>query len=251
MQVVSARDLITAALRLSMVASQNETPTDYQLQQGLYCLQEVLDSWNVDYNMIFGQTIQYFPIESQKQSYSIGPDLTNGVSPPDWIIPLRPQRIIFAVYRPLYANPNPTIDLRLKVLTSWEYMQIVTKEIASGVPSSCYLDQQYPVGNFYLWTEPNQGGFVGLVYDNYLNSTLTLDSVVNVNFPPGYLKALRYELAQNLAPEFGKPMPGDVAAVLQQIRLKITCNNLEAPWSRYDVPTGPGAYDAVTDTLYI
>lgn len=241
------RDLITGSLRLIGVAARGQTPSAYDMQNGLLALNEILNSYNVDMNMLYAQELKTFAITEQKEMYTLGPDLTGGVSPPDWIVPVRPQNLIWAAYQP--TSVNPAIDLPLKIVQAVEYAQIRAKTIGSGVPSVLYLDYTFPVGNAYLWTEPNQGGNIVLTYPALLNDTLTLDNVISTGFPPGFFMAMRWELARNLAPEYGKAMPADLSAVAMEVKRKIAINNIESPYSKYDVPNGSGgAYDAVTDT---
>ena len=87
---------------------------------------------------------------------------------------------------------------------------------------------------------------------NPLPSTLGLNDSITTNFPPAYRRLLRYELAMNIAPEYGKAMPPDIAAVVDGLRRLISSKNMDpAPWAVYEVPgAGGGAYDAITDTLW-
>lgn len=243
------RDVITASLRLIMAIDSNQTVDGSMIADGLYTAQEILDSWNTEGGMIYSQTLSTFPILAQKTVYTIGPDLTNGVNPPDFIVPNRPQNLLFASFQP--PSVSPVIDLPLKIVDSVEYAQVIAKKIGSGVPQLIYLDYTYPVGNLYLWNQPNQGGNLVLTYWNQLPSFgLTLDTVFTTTFPPGYMRLLRYEIAMNLAPEFGKPIPVDVATVADGIKRNIMINNTTSEFATYNVPTGPGVYDAVSGQLY-
>ncbi len=328
----TARDIITGALRLISVTDSNQTLDGPMVEQALYTMQEILDSWNVEGGMIYSQETLTFPILTSKQFYSIGPVQDNpgyieslnyttltstsgftAVSPilnqslttngngvnakaniivengyvidfqitnvgslyqpgdiltftqggasasiaiattaqgTDFVVPTRPQNIIFAAFQP--PSTTPTINLPLKIVTAWEYAQTRAQTIQSEVPSVLYMDNQYPVANIYLWTEPNMGGNLVLTVWNLLPSFgITLDTVIGSTFPPGYMRLLRYEIAMNIAPEYGKPIPMDVAEIAAQIKHNILVNNMDAPFSEYEIPgQAGGAYDAITDTLW-
>jgi len=328
----TVRDIITAALRLISVTDSNQTLDGPMVEQALYTMQEILDSWNVESGMIYSQETLTFPILASKQSYSIGPQVDNagaietlnfttlestsgfsGVSPvlnqalttnnqginavaniviengyvidfqivnsgslfnpgdvltytqgsatatiqvlsatpqTDFVCATRPQNIIFAAFQP--PSTTPTINLPLKIVNAWRYAQIRAQTIQSQVPSVLYMDAQYPNANIYLWTEPNQGGNLVLTVWNLLPSFgLTLDTVIGTTFPPAYMRLLRYEIAMNIAPEYGKQVPVDVAEIAAQIKHNILVNNMESPFAEYEIPgQAGGAYDAVTDTLW-
>lgn len=243
------RDIITASLRLISATDPNQTLDGQSVQDALYTAIEILDSWNVDGGMIYSQTIGTFPVLEQKQTYTIGPDLSPAFPVPDFIVPARPQNLIYAAFQP--TGVSPVIELPLKIINSVEWAQIVSKNVGSGIPTQIYLDQTFPIGNLNVWNEPNQGGNFVLQYWNQLPSfDMTLDTVFTTKFPPGYMRLLRYEIAMNIAPEYGKSMPPDVASVLSEIKRNINNNNITSEWSTYDVPVGSGAYDARSGTSW-
>lgn len=336
-QTYTLRDIITGALRLIQATDPNQTLEGWQVANGLYTTQELMDSWNIEGALIYAQTISTFPILAQKQKYTIGPQLDNpgeilsldyttltsqvgfqGTTIPnaslttngtginatanividqceggqiidiqiqnsgscynpgdllfytqgsgntsvtssiqvkdataqtDFVLPARPNYLTFAAFQP--STTTPPIDLKLDIITSAEWAEIVSKQVGSGVPTKIYFDQTFPQGNIYLWNQPNQGGNLVLTYWQPLPSFgLTLDTVFTVTYPPAYMRLLRYELAMNLAPEYGKPVPGDIATIVDGIKRNLNIANTESMRAEYDVPTGSGAYDAVSGTLY-
>jgi hypothetical protein len=245
-------DVVYGALRLISAIGEGITPSSQMINDAVYTLNEILDSWNIDGDMVWQEQIKTFPILSQKQSYSIGPiqyDINNNpIVIPDFVAS-RPVQITYAAFQP--ASTTPTINLPLKIVSAREYAMIRAQTIASQVPSVLYIDQAYPVANIYLWTEPNGGGNLVLTYWNPLPSTLALNDSITTNFPPAYRRLLRYELAMNIAPEFGKVIPPDLAGIAAGLKQLIASKNMDpAPWAQYQVPGSGGAYDAITDTIW-
>jgi hypothetical protein len=71
-----------------------------------------------------------------------------------------------------------------------------------------------------------------------------------LSLPPGYVRALRYEIALAYAAEFRANVPPQVAEQYSEIRRNMTAKNIQNPRLDYDVAAGPGVYNVLTDELY-
>jgi hypothetical protein len=114
----------------------------------------------------------------------------------------RPARIpsIGVINQPGSTQP---IELPLDMLTYEQWRDIPVKNTAGALPLRCWDDSAYPLRNLNFWPIPN----VSISFALYLWVLISQfpDLVTLFGFPPAYLKAIRYNLAVDLAAEF----PGD------------------------------------------
>ena len=70
------------------------------------------------------------------------------------------------------------------------------------MPTGIYYDPSYPDGRVYVVPVPDTALTITLVHDEAFTALASVST--SLSFPPGYERALRYALAVELAPEFGK-----------------------------------------------
>ena len=203
-------DLIASSLRLIGVLASGETPSGQEQLDGLLILQQMMDSWQAERLNIYTININEFPLVPGTQTYTLGTGGTLNMA--------RPAKIerMSVVW---LANPAQPLELPLDMVTDGGWQAVPIKLISSTLPTIVYDDGAFPFRNLSFWPIPT-------IVDNvriYSWSPLTtFDLVTDITFPPGYLKAIRYALAVDLAPEFGSAVPQEVAAqaILEKAKLK-------------------------------
>jgi hypothetical protein len=66
-------------------------------------------------------------------------------------------------------------------------------------------------------------------------------------FPPGYNKALKFNLAVEFAPEYGKQAPPEVVMIAESTKYKLKRTNLQVPKVGFEpITPGVGAFDIQT-----
>jgi hypothetical protein len=66
-------------------------------------------------------------------------------------------------------------------------------------------------------------------------------------FPPGYNKAIKFNLAVELAPEYGKQAPAEVVAIAEATKYKLKRTNLVVPKVSFEsVTPGLDSFDIET-----
>ncbi len=77
-------------------------------------------------------------------------------------------------------------------------------------------DAAYPVGLVHIYPVPN----VGITLELWVWEQLAAitDPTLAVDLPPGYLKAITYNLAVDLAPKFGRQLDPNIANVAAQCK---------------------------------
>jgi hypothetical protein len=199
---MTANDIISASLRVIGAIAPGEVPAADETADAFSILNLMLDAWNAERLMVFTIIIYEDSLTVGKQTYTFGPG-------GDFNHP-RPARIERAGIVSL-ANPAQPLELPLEMLTDFLWSQIPVKNILSALPLKVYNDGAYPMMNLNFWCIPSQTVNVRTYCWSLLSSFP--DLVTDITFPPGYLEAIKYNLASRLAPEWGRPLMPDVAAL--------------------------------------
>ena len=214
---MTAIDLISSSLRLVQVLASGEVPTNPEAQDALAILNQLIDQWNAERLTIFTIARLVFVPSVLKQAYTLGPG-------GDFNIALRPPKIQRCTVISL-NNPVQPVELPIDYLTDSQWADIPTKNVPSALPTSVWDDGGFPLRTLSYFPIPN----VLVNFGIYAWTQLTQfpDLVTDETFPPGYLKALRYNLALDLAPEYGKSTPPEVAA--QAVTSKAIIKSMNVP----------------------
>lgn len=239
MTAFTVTDLITEAFGKIGVAGQGNVINGFPLKQGLFNLNLIIDSWNVDGKMIFTETIKQFPVSNGTVSYTFGPG-------GDWDVPIRPTEIDYASF--VLTNSTPNIFLPMDILSAQEWSEIHLIQVPTSVSNKIYIDQNWPLANAYIWPQSTTAQFVRLTYWAPLNASLLATDTFSM--PPAYARGLMLNLAANLAPNYGKQMPPDLLATLASLKQQITNANFQPNRLAYDVVIGGDqTYNVLTDQV--
>lgn len=198
---MTAQDLIASSLRLiGVLASGESLPAD-MATDGLASLNDMLDSWSTNNLLIPNKVREVFSITSSKQSYTMGSS-----GSPDWSTS-RPMWIENVLIQ--QGSGQGTVEFPVEMLTKDQWSDITTKQIQSTYPIYCYVEGTYPNETINFWPVPNTTDNVVIYSAKPLASLATLTTALSL--PPGYQRAIRYSLAIELAPEYGKQIPESVA----------------------------------------
>jgi hypothetical protein len=127
-------------------------------------------------------------------------------------------------------NPGQgTIALPLERMDYSKYADIRLRTLQTDPPRAIFDDGDYPCRRLYIYPVPAFQRAVELWLWEPLFSTYDLDT--ELSLPPGYEKALTYNLTLELAPEYGKSL--DEALVSQAVESYAAIRRLN---QRTDVP---------------
>jgi len=213
---MTANDLIASALRLIGVLASGESPSQAESADALLILQQMLDSWIAERMMIFTLTITEFPLIAGQQTYTLGSGGNFNMARP-----ARIERMGIVSFN----NVAQPLELPLEMLTDQGWAAIPVKLITSSLPQMVYDDGAFPLRNLSFWCIPNVPVSVRIYAWQALSQFP--DNFTDVTFPPAYLKAIRYNLAVDLAPEFGRQVPPEVGA--QAVASKAVIKSINAP----------------------
>ena len=194
---ISALDIITSAAKKIGVVFKSEVLDDDEANDGLIALNDMLDTWSNDNLTTFAYTLENFTLTGAA-SYTIGTGGTFNTA--------RPINIVTAVVR------IGSIDYDLTPITQEQYqLDIAFKGITLQIPQLITYDNGYPLGTIKMYSIPTAGGILYLQSNKPLSNLSALTTTVDL--PPGWKRALIYNLAVDLAPEYGAEVPAQVQQI--------------------------------------
>lgn len=198
--MATAGDQINSALRLLGVLAEGETPSAATSQDALFALNQMIDSWNTERLSVFS---------TQDQVFSWLPGLrTRSLGPTGDFVGNRPILIDDATY---FRDPASNISYGIKLINQQQYDGIAVKTVTSTYPQVMWVNMEYPNITMTVYPVPTKTLEFHIVSVNELTTPANL--ATTLAFPPGYLRAFRYNLACELAPEFGMEPPPTVVRI--------------------------------------
>ena len=193
--MATAGDQINRALRLVGVLAEGETPSAAVSQDALAAMQQMIDSWNTERLSVFSTQDQVFNWPASVKSRTLGPtgDFVGN----------RPILIDDATY---FRDPGTNVSFGVKLINQQQYDGIAVKTVTSTYPQVMWVNMTYPDVELTIYPVPTRLLEWHFISVEELTQPATL--VTDLFFPPGYLRAFTYNLACEIAPEFGvEPSP--------------------------------------------
>ena len=191
----TAGDQINRALRLLGVLAEGETPSAAVSQDALTALNQMADSWNTERLSVFSTQDQVFSWPASTISRTLGPSGD--------FVGNRPILLDDATY---FRDPGTNVSFGIKLINQQQYDGIAVKTVTSTFPQVMFVNNTYPDFDIYIYPRPTRLLEWHFISVEVLTQPATL--VTEILFPPGYLRAFTYNLACEIAPEFGvEPSP--------------------------------------------
>lgn len=229
----TALNLITDVLLDMGVLADQETPTASQSVGALVKLNDLIESWNLDPQKLYGATQSILPFVANQASYTIG-------SGGDLNIP-RPNGVFAVFVRNTTATPSQQQDIPITILTEQQWADIPVKGMQGTFPYAVWFNMTNPLVTAYVTPIPIGSNYSLVIWDGNDNGTLALNTVLDL--PPGYKRALKYGLFVELAAGYQIQVPQSIASLAVTSKLSIdrqnlTINTLETSRAtRYDILT--------------
>jgi hypothetical protein len=200
MATYSAGDQINRALRLLGVMAEGETPSASVSQDALMAMNQMIDSWNTERLSVFSTIDQIVNWPVNSINATLGPSGSlvrlNGTA-------VRPILVDDATY---FRDPQTNVSYGIKLINQQQYDGIAVKTVTSTYPQVMFVNMTYPDIDIYVYPKPTRLLEFHFISVEELSQPATL--ATTLAFPPGYLRAFTYNLAMEIAPEFGvEPSP--------------------------------------------
>jgi hypothetical protein len=190
MATYTAGDQIDGALRLLGVLAEGETPSAATAQDALFTLNQMIDSWSTERLSTFNTVDQTYlwPVDI----------ITRTLGPTGDFVGARPVLLDDATY---YRDPSTNVSFGIKMINQQQYNGIAVKTVTSTYPQVMFTNMTFPNITMTIYPKPTRELEWHFISAQVLAEPATL--VTELYFPPGYMRAFRYNLACELAPEFG------------------------------------------------
>jgi hypothetical protein len=200
MATYSAGDQINRALRLLGVLAEGETTSASVSQDSLMAMNQMIDSWNTERLSVFSTIDQIVEWPVGSINATLGPSGSlvrlNGTA-------VRPILVDDATY---FRDPQTNVSYGIKLINQQQYNGIAVKTVTSTYPQVMFVNMTYPDIDIFIYPRPTRLLEFHFISVQELAEPATLATVLA--FPPGYLRAFTYNLAMEIAPEFGvEPSP--------------------------------------------
>jgi hypothetical protein len=183
---MTVQEFINSALRLIGVLDSGEQPSSTESDDAFAALNQLLSSWSTAGAPVYQVSRDAIPLTGAAQ----------------YTLASRPLKIRGA------ACVAGGISRDLAPLTAEQWVALRDKSRTGQFAQNYFYDGGWPDGIIRLWPIPLTGGTLELYSLKPLASFASLSATVS--FPPGYEQALRFALAQTLAPEYGSVLSPEV-----------------------------------------
>jgi len=215
---IAVSTLVKSSLRLIGALASGENPTPEELDDALLVLNDLYENWSTEKLSVWGSATQTFALVPGQATYTIG---TGGN---------------FNTTRPVSIDDSFTtfsgVDTPVRVTSQEEYDLIAYKSMQQPVVEQLVYVNDYPLGRITVWPVPNAAATLTLNMGRVLPATIVATDTLTG--PPGFLKAIRFCLAVELAPEFGVEAPATVIAVAADSKGDYKKTNMEEVVACYD-----------------
>ena len=192
---VTTGDLINGAMRLIGMLAEGESPSAAASADALVAMQQMIDSWSTERLSVYTTQEQVFTWPASQLSQTLGPTGD--------FIGNRPIMLDDSTY---FVDASSGISYGIKIINQQQYDGIAVKTVTSSFPQVMWINTNYPNVDLHVYPVPTRALEWHFISVDPLDQPATLSTALT--FPPGYLRAFRYNLACEIAPEFGvEPSP--------------------------------------------
>ena len=207
----TAQTLIKAALRAINVIASGETPTADEMADGREALKFMLRSWSSENIMVSAISSDTLAMTGAS-SYTIG---SGGDCDTTW-----PSEIKGAVV---------DTDYNLRIIGEAKYRSLARD--SNTIPTYLYYNPVYPLGVLY----PYGTGGASMVIDSLKALTDPATLTTSVAFQTSYDAAIKWNLALELAPEYGKEPSPLILKLAHDTKKTIQSKNAAAQMNEIDI----------------
>ena len=196
----TAGDQINGALRLIGQLAESETPSAATSADALTALNQMLDSWSSERLSVFSTQDQVFTWPASTATRTLGPtgDFVGN----------RPVLVDDSTY---FRDPSNNISFGIKLINQAQYNGIAVKTVTSTYPQVMFVNMTMSNIEMTVYPVPTKALSWHIISVTELVEPATLATTLVV--PPGYLRAFRFNLASEIAAEFGVEPPPQVQRI--------------------------------------
>lgn len=212
--MATVRQLIEGAYRLIQEVGEGMPMTAEQGRDGLAVMLDMLSSWSAEPSSIYTEARESFTLTAGQAAYTIGATGDFNTA--------RPTEILTAVIK--------DGDIVLSRLNNVSAAELAERQSDTrATPTFYWLNGGYPLVTITFNCPPPSAYTLDLFSKKTLTTYTSLADTISL--PPGYERAIRYNLARELAPEYGKDLSMEAKRIarqaLQIVKARNQSNRLE------------------------
>lgn len=223
--MATTRELLSGAHRLLGLVNSGNVLPEAVYQDNLVALNQMIDSWSTERLAVFCTQDQTYYWEAGNRIRTLGPTgdfvyiLANQSDTPivtqgdDYIgvDDATTQRPILLEDSTYFRDPTTNVSYGIKFINQLQYNNIAVKTVQSTYPQVMFVNNTFPNITLSVYPVPNRMLEFHFISVQPLANPTTLET--DLAFPPGYLRAFRYNLALELAPEFNVEPSAEVRRI--------------------------------------
>ena len=196
--MATAGELITGSLRLIGILGEGEAANSDTANDALTAMNQMIDSWSTERLSIYATQDQQFTWPASTISRTLGPT--------GQLVGVRPILLEDSTY---FKVNN--LSYSIQQINQEQYSGIALKTATSTYPQVMFVNMDMPNITVYLYPVPTSSLEFHFISVDELTQPALLSTTLS--FPPGYLRAFRFNLACELAAEFGLEAPPTVKRI--------------------------------------
>jgi hypothetical protein len=213
-----------------------DTPTSAQQDAAFNSLNRMIESWGAE-GLCYSVTSESQAVTTTA-TYTIGATADSG----DWDTPVRPLDLLSC-----FLRDSDNYDHPVRVM-SWRDWNDISYKAFSGRPVAVYFIPEYPLAKVVFDSTPDTTYTAYFEWKVPIQVFASITTTASSKLPTGYLDAIVYNLAVQLAEDWGRN-PNETVYV-NAVKLKENLEKLIAsqripPKARFDF--GWGGYNIETD----
>jgi len=205
-------DIINSAMRKIGAVASGESIEPEEQKDALTALQVMLRSWSAEKINVFSSVHETHTLTSGTYLYTwgIGGDINS----------IRPNQVLGVSILDSGGVTHP-----IDIISESKYRSISLKTTSSR-PYSLFSQYTFPYVSIYLYPVPDSAEVLNLDSLKPFTETSSFDSVSDtLAMPVNYEEPIIYNLAIRIAPEYGKSVAAEVAAMAKNSYNRLTNRN--------------------------
>jgi len=201
--MATALNYITTAMKKAGILSDVETPTASQASDALETMNDLLDSWSNEGLLTSARTLEEFTFSGGVANYTMGAGGDFDTSKPVQLVSIYTRR--------------GTTDYAIRELSDDRYADIISKDTL-GIPDYVNFTNAFPLSLLKFYPVPSNSDPVFILSDKEIGNYSLSDTI---SLPLGWARAIKYNLAIELATEYGVSAPQETVATANDALIKI------------------------------
>jgi hypothetical protein len=228
--------ILTDSLKLLGVLAGHEVPTSAEQQDAFARLNELIDSWGTHAQTLLVARRDVIPLIVGQPTYTLGPGEAVNL----------PTPMTIDAVSSVILGSSPATEVFLDWATDQAAIATAQKELTGSPPQRVNYTRTHGFGELWVWPVPTVAQDLVIYWREPLAQFP--DLVTPVDLAAGYARALRTNLACELAPEFGRVIDPVIDRQARESLADLKRQNLPLVEIGIDpaLTRGPG-YDILTD----